>query len=150
MLTPSREDLLRCCGSTRWANEMTARRPFQDLEAMIAAADEIWGMLDPADWLEAFKAHPRIGERTADQQAAREQSRVAGAGSVVQERLAQGNREYETRFGYIFIISAQGKSAEEMLDALERRLGNPAGDELKVAAAEQAKITRLRLGRLHT
>lgn len=129
---------------------MVKRLPFETMEEMLAAADDIWRALDPADWLEAFAAHPRIGQRTADQQAAREQSGVAGADSGVQTRLAQENREYEARFGYIFIISAQGKSAEEMLDALERRLGNPAAEELNVAAAEQAKITRLRLGRLLT
>ena len=150
MLTPSRQMLLACCGSSRWADQMVERLPCATMEDMIAAADDIWGTLDPADWLEAFAAHPRIGQRTADQQAAREQSRVAGADNRVQERLAQATREYEARFGYIFIISAQGKSAEEMLDALERRLGNPAAEELNVAAAEQAKITRLRLGRLLT
>jgi len=129
---------------------MTARRPFRDVEEVLAAADEIWGTLDPADFLEAFAAHPRIGERTGDRQASREQSGVAAADAGVHARLAQGNREYEARFGHIFIICAQGKSAEDMLDALERRLGNPAGEELNIAAAEQAQITRIRLGRLLT
>jgi OHCU decarboxylase len=129
---------------------MARRVPFATMEEVLAAADEIWGTLDPADWLEAFAAHPRIGERTGDRQASREQSGVAAADAGVHARLAQGNRDYEARFGYIFIISAQGKSAEDMLDALERRLRNPAGEELNVAAAEQAQITRIRLGRLLT
>ena len=129
---------------------MTRHVPFATMEEMLAAADEIWGTLDPADWLEAFAAHPRIGERTGDRQASREQSRVDVADAGVHARLAQGNRDYEARFGYIFIISAQGKSAEDMLDALERRLRNRAGEELKVAASEQAQITRIRLGRLLT
>lgn len=150
MLAPSRQDFLRCCGSSRWADEMARRGPFATMEEMLAAADESWRSLEPADWLEAFAAHPRIGERTPDPQASREQSRVAAADATVQARLAQGNRDYQARFGYIFIISAQGKSAEEMLDALERRLRNSAGEELNIAAAEQAKITRLRLGRLPT
>ena len=150
MLTPSRKELLSCCGSSRWADEVVRRLPFATMEELLAAADEIWGTLDAADWLEAFAAHPRIGERTADRQASREQSRAAAADASVHARLAQGNRDYEARFGYIFIISAQGKSAEEMLGALERRLRNPAAEELKIAAAEQAKITRLRLGRLQT
>ena len=129
---------------------MIRRLPFATMEELFAAADEIWGTLDSADWLQAFAAHPRIGERTADSQASREQSRVAAADASVHARLVQGNRDYEARFGYIFIISAQGKSAEELLEALEQRLRNPAAEELKVAAAEQAKITRLRLGRLLT
>ena len=129
---------------------MARRVPFATMEEVLAAADEIWGTLDPADRLEAFAAHPRIGERTGDPQASREQSRVAAADAGIHARLAQGNRDYEARFGYIFIISAQGKSAEDMLDALERRLRNPAGEELNVAAAEQAQITRIRLGGLLT
>jgi OHCU decarboxylase len=129
---------------------MSKRLPVATMEELLAASDEVCRSLGPADWLEAFAAHPRIGERTADRQASREQSQVAAAAIGVQARLARGNREYEARFGYIFIISAQGKSAEEMLDALERRLRNPADEELTVAAAEQAKITRLRLGRLLT
>jgi len=129
---------------------MTARRPFRDVEEILAAADDIWRSLEPADWLEAFGAHPRIGERTADRQASQEQSGAAAADAVVSARLLQGNRDYEARFGYIFIICAQGRSAEEMLEALERRLRNTAAEELPIAAAEQAKITRLRLNRLLT
>lgn len=142
--------LRTCCGSTRWAEEMTARRPFQGVQEVLAAADEIWGMLRPTDWLEAFRSHPRIGERTADRQASKEQSQVAAADPGVSARLAKGNRDYEAQFGYIFIISARGKSAVEMLEALERRLRNPADEELRIAAAEQAKITRLRLNGLLT
>lgn len=130
---------------------MTGRRPFSAMEEVLAAADDIWKSLDAADWLEAFAAHPKIGDATtADRQAAKEQSGVAGADSGVRARLLQGNREYEARFGYIFIISAQGKTADEMLESLERRLRNGPAEELRLAAAEQAKITRLRLNRLLT
>jgi OHCU decarboxylase len=130
---------------------MTGRRPFASAEEVLAAADEIWGSLGASDWLEAFAAHPKIGDSsTSDRAAAREQSGVAAAGAELRARLAECNREYEARFGYIFIICAQGRSAGEMLESLERRLGNPAGEELRIAAAEQAKITRLRLNRLLT
>jgi 2-oxo-4-hydroxy-4-carboxy-5-ureidoimidazoline decarboxylase len=160
-------EFLRCCGSTNWARLMTAARPFASEADMADVADSIWTSLAPADWLEAFAAHPRIGEtrpaRNMDRApAARpgghgdsmsnwsaiEQSGVQSVDSGVRERLAQGNRQYEARFGYIFIVCATGKSADEMLELLERRLSNAPADELQIAAREQGKITRLRLGKL--
>jgi 2-oxo-4-hydroxy-4-carboxy-5-ureidoimidazoline decarboxylase len=154
----ARAEFCRCCGSQRWAEAMTALRPFSSEAAIFAAAERAWWKLDRADWLEAFAAHPRIGDvdtlrvrfaagATAAWSAA-EQAGVSEATEEMLRRLAEGNRAYEERFGYIFIVCATGKSAAEMLERLEARLGNAPDDEIAVAAAEQAKITRLRLERI--
>ncbi len=151
--------LLACCGARRWARAMVERRPFSSRDALLAAADDVWRDTGPDDWREAFAAHPRIGERApatagvADDPArtrsagwsAGEQEGAAGAAAETRERLAAGNRAYETRFGYIFIVCATGRSAEEMLAMLESRMENAPDEELRVAAEEQRKITRLRL-----
>ena len=150
-------ELLRaCCGALRWVEAMLARRPFRTLPNVLAAADEIWSSLGPADWLEAFAHHPRIGERasavTQDARGAAwsagEQARVGDAAPDVRAELAAANRAYEARFGHIFIVCATGKSAEDMLALLTARLANDPDTELRVAAEEQRKITRLRLERL--
>jgi len=155
-LDAARAALLRCCGSRGWAERMLGRRPFASAAELFVAADEIWAGLHRDDWLEAFAAHPRIGDldslrkkftATADW-ASHEQSGVAGAADEILRHLADGNRRYEERFGYIFIVCAAGKSAVEMLDILNARLRNTPEQELPVAAAEQAKITRLRLEKL--
>jgi 2-oxo-4-hydroxy-4-carboxy-5-ureidoimidazoline decarboxylase len=152
----ARGAFLRCCGSRRWADQMLARRPFASDAELFAAADEVWTSLGPDDWLEAFAGHPRIGDldglrkkfaNTADW-ASHEQSGVAAANEEILRRLAEGNRRYEERFGYIFIVCATGKTAAEMLDILNARLSNSPEQELAIAAAEQAKITRLRLQKL--
>jgi OHCU decarboxylase len=143
-------ELLACCGSTEWAREMAASRPFDGPESLAEASDRIWASLEPSDWLEAFAAHPKIGERSASAWASAEQSAVGGAPHDVLERFAAGNRAYEARFGYIFIVCATGKSAGEMLTTLERRLTSDPGEELHIAAEEQRKITRLRLAKLLT
>ncbi len=147
---------LRCCGATQWAQQMTTRRPFADPDALLAAADEIWAGLSQDDWLEAFAHHPRIGDleslrtRFAGTRAwaAGEQAGTATASEEVLHALAEGNRAYEERFGYIFIVCATGKSADEMLDLLHVRLPNASAAELPIAAEEQRKITRLRLEKL--
>jgi hydroxyisourate hydrolase len=153
-------EFLRCCGSTRWAREMAAARPFAAIEPLTAAADKIWASLDRADWLEAFAAHPKIGGTVRAGEAgkageagntdwsAAEQAGVASASTDVLARLAEANDEYEARFGYIFIVCATGKSAAEMLGLLQGRLDNDPLIELRIAAAEQRKITRLRIGKL--
>jgi|SRR5947209_10810095 len=152
----ARAALLRCCGSRRWADAMTARRPFASADDMLRAADAIWAGVDRADWLEAFAAHPRIGDleslrkkfaATADW-ARGEQAGVGGADEEMIRALAEGNREYEAKFGQIFIVCATGKTAAEMLGILRGRLANDAETELRIAAAEQAKISRLRLEKL--
>jgi 2-oxo-4-hydroxy-4-carboxy-5-ureidoimidazoline decarboxylase len=152
----ARAALLRCCGSRRWADGMSARRPFASVDDAFRTAQGIWSGLDRVDWLEAFAAHPRIGNleslrkrfATTAFWARGEQAGIAGADEEVIRALAEGNREYESKFGYIFIVCATGKSAAEMLAILHGRLGNDAETELEIAAAEHLKITRLRLEKL--
>jgi OHCU decarboxylase len=139
----------RCCGSTSWARSMTMARPFASFDAMASAGDVIWRSLAPADWLEAFASHPKIGEQARGSAwSDREQSGMRTAADDVRIRLASGNAEYLSRFGYIFIVCATGKSAEEMLAALEARLTNDPAVELRIAAEEQRKITGIRLAKL--
>jgi OHCU decarboxylase len=143
--------LLRCCGSSRWAARMAESRPFADAGALARAADRAFADLDRADWLEAFAAHPKIGgsgSRGSEGWSGQEQALVAEAADSTRQRLADANRDYEARFGYIFIVCATGKSGAEMLELLERRLDNDPGSELRIAANEQKKITQLRLTKL--
>ena len=117
---------------------------------MFTAAETVWWSLEPEDWLEAFAAHPRIGGRARDVWSSTEQAGMKGATAGTQTALAAGNREYEARFGHVFLICATGRSAAEMLSELVQRLGNDPATELRIAAGEQAKITRLRLQKLVT
>jgi OHCU decarboxylase len=141
-------ELLRCCGSTRWAREMAARRPFANIELMGAEADNIWHSLGPEDWLEAFAAHPRIGERSSTPWSSEEQGGAESAPTATRARLADANREYEARFGFIFIVCATGQSGEAMLARLDERLKHSREEEWRIAAEEQLKITRVRLAKL--
>ena len=142
-------ELLRCCGSSRWAQRMAESRPFASIEAMAAAADAIWEALNPSDWLEAFAAHPKIGAGGAGGSwPEQEQAGVADAVDAILLRLADANRDYQARFGYIFIVCATGQSAAGMLDVLERRMGNDRETEMRIAADEQRRITHLRLMKL--
>ena len=140
--------LLACCASRPWAATVAAGRPYRTPEALYDAAERAWWSLDEADWQEAFAAHPRIGERPAEATARREQAGISGASAETLAALASGNRLYEERFDRVFLICASGRTADEMLAALRERLGNDPGTELRTAAGEQAKITRLRLERL--
>lgn len=140
--------LLSCCGSRGWARGMVRARPFGTLDGLLAAADRIGDTLSDSDWLEAFAAHPRIGDRGARGAAAAEQSGALSAPESTIEALSRANREYETRFGHIFIVCASGKQAEEMLALYRERLHNDPATELRIAAEEQRKITRLRLEKL--
>jgi OHCU decarboxylase len=132
------------------------RRPFGTLHVLLHTAEELWWSLGTDDWREAFDYHPRIGEQSAAApQSARaqdwsadEQRGAASGGEDVRRELAEGNREYERRFGHIYLVCATGKSAEEMLTLLRTRLTNDPATELRVAAGEQAKITRLRLEKM--
>ncbi|HWT03051.1 MAG TPA: 2-oxo-4-hydroxy-4-carboxy-5-ureidoimidazoline decarboxylase [Pyrinomonadaceae bacterium] len=149
-------ELLKCCGSTLWARRMAEERPFHGLEELLARADAEWWALDAEDWLEAFSRHPKIGEKeSARAQAAaaqnwseQEQAGTRSADEETKRQLAAANREYESKFGYIYIVCATGKTADEMLSLCRERLSNGPEDELRVAAEEQRRITHLRLRKL--
>jgi 2-oxo-4-hydroxy-4-carboxy-5-ureidoimidazoline decarboxylase len=136
-----------------WSRQLAEGRPFDDESSLIKASDEIWNRLLPHDWLEAFSKHPRIGEGKVPQGAspqsaawsAQEQQDVTAAGESIQSALTEANREYEQRFGRVFIVCATGKSASEMLEILRSRLRNDDATELRVAAEEQRKIMNIRL-----
>ena len=140
--------MARCCGAGRWVDGMVAARPFADDEAVLEAAERLWWALGPGDWLEAFAGHPRIGERAGNDWARAEQAGVDAAGVETRRALAAGTEEYERRFGHVFLICATGRSADEMFGELRRRLKHEPARELRVAAGEQAKITRIRLEKL--
>ena len=145
-----------CCGSAVWARRMAEARPFADVAALLRQAEQIWQNLEAQDRLEAFTAHPKIGARRAapKQQAQSaewsygEQSGTHAAADSVLDALAEANRLYEEKFGFIFIVCATGKSAEEMLADCQQRLNNAADVELCIAADEQRKITEIRLKKL--
>jgi len=144
----ARAALQRCCGARHWVDAMLAARPFVNDAELLASAERVWWRLGRADWLEAFAHHSRIGERAGDAWSRREQAGMDGAGEDTRRALAQGNRDYEKRFGYVFLICATGKTAEQMLEALRGRLMHDPATELRIAAGEQASITRLRLDNL--
>ena len=149
-------EILKCCGSTSWAQRMSERRPFATPDELLKEAQRIWWSLAPDDWLEAFRSHPKIGEKRAEQHVSedaqkwseQEQSNVAMATPDTMQALAHLNQEYQQKFGYIYIICARGKSSKEILANLKDRMDNAPEDELQIAAAEQAKITELRLENL--
>ena len=150
----ARAILTRACGSTAWVERMMARRPFGDQSTLLIAARHEWMTRSEKDWLEAFAHHPTIGDRAAlvarfpatHDLSAREQSAVRLAQDDVLDALAEANEAYLERFGFIFIVCATGKTAEEMLQLLRERLPHDRATELRIAAEEQAKITALRLG----
>jgi len=141
------EQLHSCFANRAWAARVAAGRPYRDVTEMMAAAESAWAGLTAEDWLKAFAAHPRIGEKGghAPETSEREQRKLAQGSDVTLTAIAAQNREYERRFGHVFLIAASGRTADEILAALRRRMGNDAATELQVAAAEQRKITRLRL-----
>jgi allantoicase len=146
-------ELLACCGSNAWAARLASARPFADQSLLLAEADRTWNELPELDWLEAFAAHPRIGERKlAAQSSGRwsqaEQSRALSAPPQTLALLAQANRDYEARFGFVFLICASEKSGDEILASLRSRIGCARDEEIRTAAEEQRKITRLRLQRM--
>jgi OHCU decarboxylase len=159
--TAAREAMLACCGATRWAAEMVSLRPIESVEELSKAADRVWATMEQADWLEAFACHPRIGERKAAQTtehaaqgavrsaewSKQEQRSTGSASAEVMAEIAKGNREYEERFGFTYIVCATGKSAEEMLAILSRRLDATREEELREAAEQQRQIMQIRLGK---
>jgi OHCU decarboxylase len=144
--------LLSCCASRRWAHALVAARPFATGEALFFAADQVWATMQEADWMEAFRAHPRIGERKPAEATAQsktwssqEQAQVHAAQATILSELAEGNRAYEQNFGFTYIVCSTGKSAEEMLIILKRRLASDRTTELREAAEQQRQITQIRL-----
>jgi OHCU decarboxylase len=146
--------LYDCCGATRWTKLLAAQRPFLSAETLYQAADAAWQKMDRADIVEAFSCHPQIGQKAATgsqshrQWSEGEQTATRTATKDVKARLARQNRAYLEKFGYIFIVCASGKSADEMLALLEQRLQNDDATELPVAAEQQRLILRLRLEKL--
>jgi 2-oxo-4-hydroxy-4-carboxy-5-ureidoimidazoline decarboxylase len=146
-------ELLACCASPRWAREVAAGRPYPDLAALCAAGEAALRRLGWSDVVRALAGHPRIGERAVGGDHAatwsrREQSGVSGADPHVRAALVEANREYEERFGHVFLIFATGRTQDEILAAARERLGNDEETERKVVRDELERITRLRLSRL--
>jgi len=137
-------NLMQCCGSKRWADEMIAARPFSSWSEVEETAAQLWKDATREEILQAFAAHPKIG----DHEGADEQAGVRTAPEATLDEISSLNRDYESRFGYIFIVCATGKTAEEMLALLRQRLENDPEEELAVAAEEQRLITRLRLRKI--
>ena len=135
------------CASSVWISDMTARRPYDSPADVLDNARQAFDLLEDEDWLEAFAGHPRIGER-GDSQANREQAATASASREIIARLASVNEEYESKFGFTYIVYATGKTAEEMLRIAEERLANSRRDEIESAAGEQRSITETRLRRM--
>ena len=154
----ARAVLTDCCGAPRWIEAMVAARPFKHPDALLAASDAAFRAVSNEDWLEALRHHPRIGERSAQRaqspQAAKwsagEQAGVVDADRASLAQLAELNSQYESRFGFVFLICASGRTAGEMADALQQRLLNDQATELDIATAEHRKITALRLEKLLT
>jgi 2-oxo-4-hydroxy-4-carboxy-5-ureidoimidazoline decarboxylase len=146
--------MLACCAAGRWAQAMVALRPFSGVESLSLTADEVWSSMEEPDWLEAFAAHSRIGERgpattstITSAWSQQEQASTASAAQQVLADLALGNAQYEQRFGFTYIVCATGRSAEEMLAILRRRLANDRQTELREAAEQQRQIMQIRLGK---
>jgi 2-oxo-4-hydroxy-4-carboxy-5-ureidoimidazoline decarboxylase len=151
-------ELERCCGSRQWVTEMMRQRPFRSLQHLLDAADIASKLLSEDDWKEAFRHHPRIGDAAALEKkffstqtwASAEQSGMIGASRNIADEFMQLNERYEKTFGYIYVVCATGKTAEEMHADISQRILNTPARELATASAEQTKITRLRLQKLLT
>jgi allantoicase len=149
----AQQKLLACCGASRFAEKLAAGRPVGTLDALLGRAEQVWTSLSVDDHLEAFAAHPRIGEKKVPEgQSARwsasEQSQAQSGSAEILAELSELNRRYADKFGFVFLIRAAGRSASEILDALRQRLENDRATELGIAAAQQQQITELRLRRL--
>ena len=144
--------LLDCCAAQRWAKIVVSSRPYATPDALAVACDQVWATMQEADWLEAFRAHPRIGERKAKSASLQsttwsreEQLAADGAHESTLATLATDNQRYEESFGFTYIVCATGKNAVEMLDILHRRLRNNRQSELEEAAEQQRLIMHIRL-----
>jgi 2-oxo-4-hydroxy-4-carboxy-5-ureidoimidazoline decarboxylase len=143
--------LLACCGSHAFAEAIVQARPYADINSLLAKADAVWWSLAETDWLEAFACHPRIGEPAKDTSrqfsawSAEEQSAARVAAESILQSIARKNRDYESRHGFIYIVCANGRSADDLLVTLDRRLHNSTEAELREAAEQQRQITALRI-----
>lgn len=148
------ETMISCCGARRWASAMVALRPIGSVAALSEAADQVWSTMNETDWMEAFACHPRIGERKSEHASAKsaawskqEQASASTAAEKVMAEIAEGNALYEERYGFTYIVCATGKTAEEMLAILKRRLNSDRATESLEAAEQQRQITQIRLGK---
>ncbi len=155
----AKNEFLKCCTSEEWAKRMANSIPFEDMECLQEVAEDIWEKrLKNNDLLEAFAGHPKIGDvnslkakyANTSAMAGNEQSGVDSASDTTINELARLNKEYEDKFGFIFIVCATGKTADEMLEILKSRIGNTPEKEIAIAAAEQNKITQIRLNKIFT
>jgi allantoicase len=152
----ARRALLDCCAAKKWVEKMLRQRPFPDVPYVLDTADKTWAALERADWLEAFRHHPPIGQKRAQQPqsgtarkwSAAEQAGAQRGAPETLAALAAANAAYHAKFGHVFLICATGKTTENILSALQLRLQNDPQTELSLAAEEQRKITRLRLEKL--
>lgn len=146
----------KCCGSVNWVNKLISSRPFDSEQEVLDKAEELWYALNDTDWKEAFEHHPKIGDLNSLKEkysgtrsmAGNEQSGMDKAAESVLSEMSELNREYENKFGYIFIVCATGKSAVEMLTLLKERIQNSPGDEIRIAMEEQNKITKIRIEKI--
>jgi 2-oxo-4-hydroxy-4-carboxy-5-ureidoimidazoline decarboxylase len=154
--TEARETLTKCCGSGKWVDKMNAARPFSNQQDLFDKADDAWQQCSQEDWLEAFTHHPKIGDveslkkkfASTSDFASTEQAGVNTATTDIINELALYNEKYEAKFGFIFIVCATGKSAQEMLTLLKQRYENLPEEEIRIAMQEQHKITKIRLQKL--
>jgi 2-oxo-4-hydroxy-4-carboxy-5-ureidoimidazoline decarboxylase len=146
-LEEAQQRLYACFASEKWARLVAEGRPYADLDALFVGAESAWSQLEPKDWSDALAGHPRIGEGGGSSPAdsEREQSGVRTADEGVLAQLVEENRRYEARFGHVFLISAAGRAADEVLAALRKRMDNDSVTEAQTAAAEHRKIARLRM-----
>ncbi len=151
-----KEELLKCCGSNRWASIVMEAFPFKDADDLKLSSDKAWYICGEDDWREAFSHHPKIGQKIADEKkfastekwAVKEQSGIKTASTETLTDFHRLNEEYEKKFGFIFIVCATGKTSEEMLAILKKRMPNELHNEIRIAANEQNKITRLRIDKM--
>ncbi len=144
------QKLYECFASRSWARRVAAGRPYETVAELLAGCESAWAELTLADWLAAFSAHPKIGEKGGHtpQASEREQRGVRAASPETLAELARENRRYEARFGHVFLIFASGRTADEILIELRARMGNDPATEVALAADEHRKITKLRLERM--
>lgn len=148
------QEILPCCGSHAWAEKLATQRPFSSPESLFCASDAVWLTLPEIDWQQAFDSHPRIGQQHAQATAqslswssGEQSAAMASQDSAAKLAITEANREYEGKFGRIFLVCASGKSMVEILAILRARMGNTAEEELREAVEQQRQITQLRLRR---